>query len=212
MSFDRSQGRCSFCGRRASEVRHMVIGPGAASICDECVTLCAEILHDRAPFSAEALELASRPPVVMSIPTPSGMSAATTASEPLRSITIELEQKQQGMVLMLRQLQLFAEHFELHYLWIRPPLASGFAFVPRLIFMAEDNNGTQWMGDRGGLLLARPELADDPEQAIYEGSARFRPAIGNSTRSLLVRAADPLGQFQQPPLKPWDFEITLSLL
>jgi hypothetical protein len=212
MSFDRSQGRCSFCGRHASEVHQMVIGPGAASICNECVTLCAEILHDDTPFSEQALELASRSPVVMSIPRLLESGAATETTGPRRSITIELEQKQQGMVLMLRELQLFAEYFELHYLWIRPPLAGGFAFVPRLIFMAEDDNGTQWMGDRGGILLARPELAGDPQQAIYAGSARFRPAIGNSARTLHVRAADPLGQFQQPPLKPWEFEITLSLL
>lgn len=212
MSFDRSQGRCSFCGRRASEVRRMVAGPGAAYICDECVALCQEILHDNAPFSAQALELASRPPIVIAIPAPADASATAVAHEPRRTITVELEQKQQGMILMLRELQLFTEHFELRYLWIRPPLMSGFAFVPRLIFMVEDDNGKQWMGDRGGILLARPEFANDPQQAVYEGSARFLPAIGNETHTLHVRAADPLGQFEQPPLKPWEFEITLSLL
>jgi len=212
MSFDRSQGRCSFCGRRASEVRRMVAGPGAAYICDECLVLCENILNDDAPFSAQVLELASRPPVVIAIPPQVEAGAAALRREPRRTITVELEQKQQGMVLMLRELQLFAEHFELHYLWIRPPLTSGFAFVPRLIFMAQDDGGKQWMGDRGGILMARPELAGDPQQAVYEGSARFRPAIDTETHTLHIRAADPLGQFEHPPLKPWEFEITLSLL
>ena len=68
MSFDRSVARCSFCGRRPPEVGRMVAGPGAAYICEACIQLCNEILHDTTLFSAKALELASRPPVVMAIP------------------------------------------------------------------------------------------------------------------------------------------------
>jgi hypothetical protein len=209
MSFDRSLARCSFCGQRPPEVRRMVAGPGAAYICDACLQLCNEIMYDPTPFSIKALELASRPPVV--IAAPQGLIQDTVpATRPLlRTITLELEQKQQGMTLFLHQLQWYEEHFELHYLWMRPPLASGFAFVPRLIFFLKDNTGKQWTGDRGGILLARPELAGDATTAVYQGSARFRPLPSADARTLVVQVADPLGQFEDPPLHTWRFEIGL---
>jgi hypothetical protein len=210
MSFDRTLERCSFCGKRPPEVRRMVAGPGAAYICDVCLQLCNEILNDPTPFSAKALELASRPPVV--IAAPQGLERESRLEplprNPLRSINIELEQKQQGMILMLHQLQLYQQHFELHYLWIRPPFPTGFAFVPRIIFFLEDDTGAQWTGDRGGMILARPELASDPSQAIYQGSARFSPLPSNDAHSMTIRAADPLGQFEDELLRPWQFEIT----
>ena len=37
--------RCSFCGKRESEVRRMLQGPGAR-ICDQCVQLCMSLLED----------------------------------------------------------------------------------------------------------------------------------------------------------------------
>jgi ClpX C4-type zinc finger len=210
MSFDRSLARCSFCGRRPPAIQRMVAGPGAAYICEDCLHLCNEILEDPVPFSAKALELASRPPVVIAAPQGLGQTGdASSPREPARTIVIQLEQKQQGLTLMLHQLQFFARHFELHYLWIRPPLTSGFAFVPRLIFMVQDNTGMEWAGDRGGRLLARPELASDPELAVYQGNARFSPLPSSEARSMVVRAADPLGQFSDPPLPPWRFEISL---
>ena len=209
MSFDRSQARCSFCGRRPPEVRRMVAGPGAAYICDVCLQLCNEILHDPSPFSAQALELASRPPVVIAAPPEFTPGTAALPREPTRTITVELEQKQNGMVLMLQQLLMYEQHFELHYLWIRPPLPVGFAFVPRIIFFISDNLGTQWAGDRGGMLLARPELVSSPNQAVYQGNARFRPLPPADARTLIVRAADPLGQFEEPTPSPWQFEISI---
>jgi hypothetical protein len=189
----------------------MVAGPGAAYICESCLQLCNEILNDSTPFSAKALELATRSPIVIAAPQEPGQQGTPEAMprEPLRSITIELEQKQHGMTLMLHQLQLFQKHFELHYLWIRPPFRAGFAFVPRIIFLVEDNTGVQWAGDRGGMLLARPELASDPYQAVYQGSARFSPPPSADTRVMTIRAVDPLGQFEDPPLEPWQFEVTL---
>jgi ClpX C4-type zinc finger len=210
MSTDRSLARCSFCGKRTSEVKHMVAGPGAAYICDVCLELCLEILHDPTPFSPKALELASRPPVVIAAPQglPS-FSATEGKREPKRAIIIELEQKQQDRTMMLRELQLYQEHFELHYVWIRPPLRAGFAFVPRIIFQVSDNLGNLWAGDRGGMLLARPELSSDPNLAVYQGYARFSPLPALDTRRLTIRAADPLGQFEQPPLQPCEFEVTL---
>lgn len=210
MSTDRSLARCSFCGKRPPEVKRMVAGPGAAYICDECLELCLEILDDPAPFSPKALELASRPPVVIAAPqelaTP---PAGTVRREAQRTIIIELEQKQQDHTLMLRELQLYQEHFELHYVWIRPPLRAGFAFVPRIIFQVSDNLGNMWPGDRGGMLFARPELSSDPQLAVYQGYARFSPLPSPDTRRLTIRAADPLGQFEQPPLPPWEFEVTM---
>lgn len=210
MSFDRSLARCSFCGQRPPEVRRMVAGPGAAYICDTCLQLCNEIMYDPTPFSPKALELASRPPVVIAAPQGLPQEASIPARrEPLRTMTLEMEQKQQDMTLFLHQLQWFEEHFELHYLWMRPPLTTGFAFVPRLIFFLKDDTGTRWPGDQGGILLARPELAGNASAAVYQGSARFRPLPAADARKLIVQAADPLGQFEDQPLPPWRFEIGL---
>jgi len=123
MNLDRSQARCSFCGRRPPEVRRMIAGPGAAYICDACLQLCNEILDDPTPFSMKALELASRPPVVIAAPQELLQEASPLpAPEPVRTVNVELEQKQQDMTLILRQIQFFQKHFEIHYLWIRPPL------------------------------------------------------------------------------------------
>ena len=72
MNMDRSQARCSFCGKRPPEVQRMVAGPGAAYICELCLQLCNDILNDPSPFSAKALELAARPPVVVAAPQEAG--------------------------------------------------------------------------------------------------------------------------------------------
>lgn len=190
----------------------MVAGPGAAYICDTCLQLCNEILNEPAPFSTKALELASRPPVVIAAPQlpeiPQG--EMPVRSEPLRTVNLELEQKQQQMTLLLHQLQYFQSHFELHYLWIRPPLTAGFAFLPRLIFLLKDNLGTQWSGDRGGTMIARPELTSNPDSTVYQGNARFRPLPSSDARMLTIQAADPLAQFADPASAPWTFEITLQ--
>jgi hypothetical protein len=209
MSFDRSLARCSFCGQRPPEVRRMVAGPGAAYICDACLQLCNEIMYDPTPFSTKALELASRPPVVIAAPQGPTQDTVPATRPLLRTITLEMEQKQQGMTLFLHQLQWYEEHFELHYMWMRPPLSSGFAFVPRLIFFLKDNTGKQWTGDRGGILLARPELAGDASTAVYQGNARFRPLPSADAHTLVVQVADPLGQFEDPPLHTWQFVIEL---
>ncbi|GHO45467.1 ClpX C4-type zinc finger protein [Ktedonospora formicarum] len=212
MSTDRSLARCSFCGRHASEVKRIVAGPGAAYICDACLQLCNEILQDSAPFSPKALELASRPPVVTSAPpqTPTTLKGESTSSEtqePERVVNLEIEQKQQGMTLLLHRLCYYQQYFEIQYLWMRPPLASGFAFVPRIIFSLQDDIGNHWFGDRGGTLLARPDLGNGSEEIIYQGSARFRPALKAESKQLTVLAADPLGLFESPIIPPWKFEV-----
>ena len=38
--------RCSFCGRTEKQVRKLIAGPGDVFICDECISLCDEILED----------------------------------------------------------------------------------------------------------------------------------------------------------------------
>jgi hypothetical protein len=189
----------------------MVAGPGAAYICESCLQLCTEILNDPTPFSAKALELATRPPVVIAAPYQSPRQGMPEAMphKPLRATTIELEQKQHDMTLMLHQLRLFQKHFELDFVWIRPPLRTGFAFVPRIIFLLEDNTGVQWAGEQGGMLLARPELTSVPYQAVYQGSAHFSPPFNSDTRIMTIRVVDPLGQFEDPPIQPWHFEVTL---
>jgi len=187
----------------------MVAGPGAAYICEDCLRLCNEIVEDTLPFSPKALELAARPPVVIAAPQEPNQPGGSLSREAVRTIVIQLEQKQQGMTLMLHQLQIFQQHFELHYLWIRPPLTVGFAFVPRLLFLLRDNTGMEWAGDRGGRLLVRPELVSNPDLAVYQGNARFSPLPSSDVRSMVVQIADPLGQFVDPPLVPWKFEISL---
>jgi len=211
MSLDRSQARCSFCGRHTSEVRRMVAGPGAAYICSECLQLCNDILQDPTPFSTKALELASRPPVVIAAPLPPTQERRekSETSEPIKTITLELEQKQNGMILILHQLQYYQSFFDLLYMWIRPPIQVGFSFVPRIIFFLKDTTGRQWAGSQGGVMLARPDLTNGPNQAVYQGSARFRPLPSPEARILTIRAADPLGQFDSSPPQPWHFEVAL---
>jgi ATP-dependent Clp protease ATP-binding subunit ClpX len=36
--------KCSFCGKRASEVAKLIAGPSGVYICDKCVDACIEIL------------------------------------------------------------------------------------------------------------------------------------------------------------------------
>ncbi len=38
--------RCSFCGKRQSEVRKLISGPSGIYICDECVDICRDIIDD----------------------------------------------------------------------------------------------------------------------------------------------------------------------
>lgn len=211
MSFDRSMARCSFCGRHSSDVRRMIAGPGAAYICDDCLQLCNDILRDPTPFSPQVLELASRPPVVVAAPPAptTDHNAQVSAREPLRTVTLELEQKQQGMTLLLHRIHYYQDFFEIQYLWIRPPFTAGFTFVPRIIFFLKDNIGTQWTGDRGGMILSRPDLASGPNNAVYQGTARFRPLPAPDAQTLTIRAADPLGQFEDPSPQAWHFDITI---
>ena len=37
---------CSFCGKGQSKVSKMIVGPESVVICNECVDLCNEIIHE----------------------------------------------------------------------------------------------------------------------------------------------------------------------
>ncbi len=53
-----SKVRCSFCGKEARDVRKLIAGP-KVHICDECVSLCREIIEedqDREPHKKKGLE------------------------------------------------------------------------------------------------------------------------------------------------------------
>lgn len=62
--------RCSFCHKPDSEVRRLISGPDGINICDECITLCGDMLKDDAP-AAETPSLFEGKP----LPTPSEIKA-----------------------------------------------------------------------------------------------------------------------------------------
>ncbi|MEA4921312.1 MAG: ATP-dependent protease ATP-binding subunit ClpX [Clostridiaceae bacterium] len=44
-SNDKKDLRCSFCGRSQDEVKRLIAGPGVY-ICNECVEICSDLIHD----------------------------------------------------------------------------------------------------------------------------------------------------------------------
>ena len=42
---DEQQIRCSFCGKRETQVERLIAGPGVY-ICSDCVSACSELLKD----------------------------------------------------------------------------------------------------------------------------------------------------------------------
>lgn len=57
---DRRQVKCSFCGKAQEQVKRLVAGPGVY-ICDECITLCTEIIGDEAEEYSSLPELGDVP-------------------------------------------------------------------------------------------------------------------------------------------------------
>ena len=52
-SKDTTQFRCSFCGRSEGQVKKLIAGRTRGTyICDECVALCDEIIHEDAAHPA----------------------------------------------------------------------------------------------------------------------------------------------------------------
>lgn len=48
--------RCSFCGKRESEVERVIAGPSPNAICSECVELCVEILAEEREGGPSAVD------------------------------------------------------------------------------------------------------------------------------------------------------------
>jgi ATP-dependent Clp protease ATP-binding subunit ClpX len=44
---------CSFCGKHQVDVRRLIGGPGGIYICNECIDLCHEIIHEDDPLPAD---------------------------------------------------------------------------------------------------------------------------------------------------------------
>lgn len=57
---------CSFCGKSQHEVRKLIAGP-SVYVCDECVALCNEIIHDETQTNAAQSEPAAKLPTPMEI-------------------------------------------------------------------------------------------------------------------------------------------------
>ncbi|PJM72531.1 ATP-dependent Clp protease ATP-binding subunit ClpX [Bifidobacterium primatium] len=53
ISYNEETPTCTFCGKNEHQVRKLVTGPGA-SICDECIELCVDIISDERRRDAEA--------------------------------------------------------------------------------------------------------------------------------------------------------------
>ena len=58
----RLQYHCSFCGKNQDQVKRLIAGPGAVYICDECVELCREIIHEEASGPGKAKAAGQRVP------------------------------------------------------------------------------------------------------------------------------------------------------
>jgi ATP-dependent protease Clp ATPase subunit len=42
----RREYRCSFCDKSQDKVRRLIAGPRGVFICNECIDLCQEIIHE----------------------------------------------------------------------------------------------------------------------------------------------------------------------
>ncbi len=58
--------RCSFCGKRESQVSRLIAGPGVF-ICSDCVAACSELLRDDIEMESGGLEAPDRLPAPMEI-------------------------------------------------------------------------------------------------------------------------------------------------
>ena len=76
MASERTEPRCSFCGRSQSEVKRLISGPNAY-ICDECVRICADIIEDEK--GKPAANAAKKFKLDGGLPTPSQMKEALDA-------------------------------------------------------------------------------------------------------------------------------------
>ncbi len=69
-TFQRVPQRCSFCGKDKADVRRLIEGPDSVYICDECVILGAEILHEEGLTGSAPTAKASVPTATRQVPSP----------------------------------------------------------------------------------------------------------------------------------------------
>ena len=50
----RAEYQCSFCGKAQAQVKRLIAGPEKVFICDECVSLCEQIITEETPQAKEA--------------------------------------------------------------------------------------------------------------------------------------------------------------
>jgi hypothetical protein len=50
---------CNFCGKKQNEVKNLVAGP-RVYICDECITLCVDMLREKEPTFCQGFECPMR--------------------------------------------------------------------------------------------------------------------------------------------------------
>ena len=76
VSYNEDVPRCTFCGKTEHQVRKLVAGPNA-SICDECIALCVDIISEERVKDAEVNSL--------SLPKPAAdLSIISTATSSVR--------------------------------------------------------------------------------------------------------------------------------
>ena len=46
---NRADYQCSFCAKPQAQVKRLIAGPDRVFICDECVTLCEQIIVEENP-------------------------------------------------------------------------------------------------------------------------------------------------------------------
>lgn len=64
---EEKQYKCSFCGKSQDQVKRIIAGPGVY-ICDECVSLCSEIIEEEVDNTEEYLEVnLPKPKEIMAI-------------------------------------------------------------------------------------------------------------------------------------------------
>ena len=51
---NRAEYQCSFCGKAQAQVKRLIAGPDKVFICDECVSLCEQIIAEESPQLKEA--------------------------------------------------------------------------------------------------------------------------------------------------------------
>jgi hypothetical protein len=75
-------GMCSFCGKLGGEVGILIAGPdGEPMICDECISLCLEIIMDQASYVRGTPAFMQHPPPQWLASPPRLVSPARLTSE-----------------------------------------------------------------------------------------------------------------------------------